>query len=54
MQKIQSKEFKKFKKLKFPSEDASVPLGREDGGQTEQVRVGPHTHTASAIEGPEG
>jgi hypothetical protein len=30
MQKIESKEFKKFKKLKFPSEDASVPLGREE------------------------
>ena len=29
MHKIQSTEFKRLNKLKCPSEDASVPLGRE-------------------------
>ena len=32
--KIQSTELKKFNKLKRPSEDASVPLGREKKGIT--------------------
>jgi hypothetical protein len=34
MHKIQSTEFKRLNKLKYPSENASVPLGKEKKGIT--------------------
>ena len=38
--KIQSTEFKKLNKLKCPSEDASIPLGREKKEQPQVEREG--------------